>query len=61
MRGYKDFLEKVERPALDAELKKDPNFLNMILPWAVLFGVETRLLKMCEDILKQMEWYDSYN
>jgi uncharacterized membrane protein YgcG len=61
MRGYKDFLEKVERPALDAELKKDPNFLNTILPWAVLFGVETRLLKMCEDILKQMEWYGSYN
>lgn len=61
MRWFKAFLEKVERPAIDAELKNNPNFLNAILPWAVLFGVETRLLKLCEDMLQQMDWYQSYN
>ena len=61
MRGFKAFLEKVERPVIDSELKKDPNFINAILPWAVLFGVETRLLKICEDMLQQMDWYHSYN
>ncbi len=61
MRGFKEFLEKVERPVIDAELKNNPNFLNTILPWAVLFGVETRLLKVCEDMLQQMDWYHSYN
>ena len=61
MRWFKEFLEKVERPVIDAELKNNPNFLNTILPWAVLFGVETRLLKLCEDMLQQMDWYQSYN
>ena len=26
-----------------------------------MFGVETRLLKICEDMLQQMDWYHSYN
>lgn len=61
MRWFKEFLQKVERPVIDAELKNNPNFLNAILPRAVLFGVETRLLEICEDMLQQMDWYQSYN
>lgn len=61
MRGFKEYLSKVERPVIDMELKKDPAYFNKILPWAVLFGVQTHLLRICEDILNQVEWYDSYN
>lgn len=42
-------------------LSDDPGYFNTILPRAVLFGVETRLLKLCEDILHSVDWYDSYN
>lgn len=44
---------------IEQELKDDPDYLNKILPWAVLFGVETRLLKMVEDVLKKITWYQS--
>lgn len=61
MRWYKAFLEKVERPVIEKELQTDPQYLSHILPWAVLFGVETRLLKLCEDLLADVERYHSYN
>lgn len=61
LRGYKEYLTKVERPVIEQELKTDPNFLNKILPWSVLFGVESRLLKMVEDLMVQMEWYHSHD
>ena len=49
----------VEQPVIEQELKSDPNFLNKILPRAVLFGVETRLLKMVEEVLKSIQRYQS--
>lgn len=59
LRGYKEYLSKVEQPVIESELKTDPEFINKILPWAVLFGVETRLLKMVEDVIKNVDWYKS--
>ncbi len=59
MRWYKEFLSKVERPVIEQELKSDPDFISKILPWAVLFGVETRLLKEIEDLLAQLKRYQS--
>ncbi len=61
LRWFREYLLKVERPAIEKELKNNPEFFNTILPRAVLFGVESRLLKLCEDMLKDIEWYDSYN
>jgi hypothetical protein len=52
MRGYKEFLEKVERPVIESELKNDPEYINKLLPWAVLFGLETKLLARIEDLLQ---------
>ena len=52
MRGYKEFLEKVERPVIESELKNDPEYINKLLPWAVLFGLETKLLTRIEDLLQ---------
>ena len=59
LRGYKEYLSKVEQPVIESELKADPEFVNKILPWAVLFGVETRLLKMVEEVLKNIQRYQS--
>lgn len=52
MRGYKEFLEKVERPVIESELKNDPEYINKLLPWAVVFGLETKLLTRIEDLLQ---------
>ena len=57
--GYKEYLSKVEKPVLESELKTNPDYFNEILPRAVLFGVETRLLKMLEDLLKNTDRYES--
>lgn len=59
LRWYKEYLTKVEQPVIEQELKSDPNLLNKILPRAVLFGVETRLLKMVEEVLKSIQRYQS--
>ncbi|MEI7477064.1 MAG: hypothetical protein WCJ81_00460 [bacterium] len=63
LRGYKEFLEKVERPVIEKELQSNPDFINTILPRAILFGVETNLLGMIEDLLAKTsaQWYSSYD
>jgi uncharacterized membrane protein YgcG len=61
MRWFREFLSKVEKPVLEKALQEDPWYVNKVLPWAVLFGVETSLLQLCEDIIAKAEWYDSYN
>lgn len=59
LRWYKEYLSKVEQPIIEHELQSDPDYINKILPWAVLFGVQTRLLKMVEEVLKNIDWYES--
>lgn len=59
LRGYKEYLSKVEQPVLEKELQADPDFVNKILPRATLFWVESRLLKMVEEVLKSIKRYQS--
>jgi Predicted membrane protein (DUF2207) len=61
MKWYKEYLNKVEQPVIELELKKNPDFINIILPWATLLGVESRLLKIMKDILANITWYESYD
>jgi uncharacterized membrane protein YgcG len=63
LRGYKEFLNKVDRPQIERILKDDPDFISTILPWSILFGVETKLLPIIEDLLQQTSawWYSSYD
>ncbi len=63
MRGWKEYLQKVERPVIEQELKNDPDFINKILPWAVLFGIETKLLAIIGDLVQDAAqwWYSSYD
>ena len=59
LRWYKQYLQKVEQPVIEQELKSDPEYLNKILPWAVLFWVETRLLKIMEEVIKNIQRYQT--
>lgn len=61
LRWYKEYLSKVEQPVLEQELRTNPDFINILLPWATLFGLESRLLKMVEEALKNINWYQSYD
>lgn len=60
LKGYKEYISKVEQPVIENELKSDPNFINTILPWAILFGVDTRLLSIINNI-SSIQLTESYN
>ena len=51
LRGFKYYLEKVERPQIEAFLKEDPEYLDKILPWVVLFGLQTKLSEKIGDLM----------
>lgn len=59
LRGYRDFIEKVEQDRLTEFLKQDPLFVDKLLPWAVVFGLETRLLTQLEGLVQRdrPNWY----
>ena len=53
LRGFKYYLETVERPQIELLLKDDPEYINKILPWVVLFGLQNKLAKQIEDLMQQ--------
>lgn len=53
IRGYKTFLEKVEKPKLKTLLREDPNFIDKALPYAVVLGVAGVFLKIANEVI---EW-----
>ena len=46
-------METVERPQIELLLKDDPEYINKILPWVVLFGLQNKLAKQIEDLMQQ--------
>ena len=61
LKWYKEFLSKVEKPVLENELKNDPSYLSKILPWAVIFGVESRIINQMQEYLQNINWYQWEN
>jgi len=59
LRGYRDFIEQVEQEKLKEFLRQDPLFIDKLLPWAVVFGLETQLVSQLEWIAErnQPTWY----
>ncbi len=51
--GLKKFIEVVEKPRLLALIQENPNYVNEILPYAYVLGVENHLLDCIEE-------YDDY-
>lgn len=50
LRGYRDFIEHVEKDKIQEFLNQDPLFVDKILPWAIIFGCESTLLKQLESV-----------
>lgn len=61
LRGFEHYLKKVEEPYLKQILKEDPNYIDKMLPRAVLFGVETEFLKAVERIIWELKNPDRYS
>ncbi len=59
LRWYKDYLEKVEKPVLENELKNNPNYISKILPRATLFWFESRILDIAKDLMTDFPWYST--
>ena len=62
LRGFKNFLETVEKERLEALVMQNPNYFYDILPYTYVLGVSDKWIKKFESIsLKAPSWYDSSN
>ncbi len=58
--GFRDFLEKVERPRIEKMLSKNPEYFNEVLPYAVALGVADKISKKFDGLFsKPPEWYST--
>ncbi len=55
--GFKDFLEKVERPRIEKMISKNPEYFNEILPYAIALGVADKISKKFDGLFsKPPDW-----
>lgn len=60
IRGFKNFLETVEKDRLEAMVMQDPSYFYNILPYTYVLGVSDKWIKKFESIsLQSPSWYDS--
>ncbi len=52
---YKEFLSKVDTPRLKLLLQEDPMFFDKTLPYAIVFGMETKFIKKIDKLIKNWE------
>jgi len=55
--GFKDFIQKVESNKIKLLLEKDPEYLDKVLPYAVLFGVSEHWFKLYDEFNYEPYWY----
>ncbi len=59
---YKQFLKSCDEKKLKTFLQQDPLYFDKILPYAVVFGLDTELIKKFTHIMQEMDvkpsWYD---
>jgi hypothetical protein len=53
------YLDKVEKSVLENEVRHNEKFINTILPWAALFGLDTKLVDLVKDVLEKPDWFVS--
>lgn len=62
IRGFKRFLETVEKQKLDAMVMENPTYFYDILPFTYVLGVSDKWIKKFETIsLQAPSWYDGYS
>jgi len=55
---FKKFLAKVEEKRLKTFLKQDPLYFEKILPFAIVFWLQSKFIKKITPLLKELpEWY----
>ena len=60
LRGFKNFLETVEKDKLEAMVIDNPSYFYDILPYTYVLGVSDKWIKKFESISVQSpDWYDS--
>ncbi|MEA2029174.1 MAG: DUF2207 domain-containing protein [Campylobacterota bacterium] len=57
--GLKKFIEQVDKDRIKELLKKDPNYMDRVLPYATLFGLNDHWIELSDEILvdKNHDWY----
>ncbi len=59
LKGFKEFIEKVEKPVLEKMLEEDPMFFDRFLPYAIVMGVEKKWAEKFKDLIKEPpKWYE---
>lgn len=62
LKGFKNFLETVEKEKLESLVMKNPSYFYDILPYTYVLGVSDKWIKKFESIsLQAPSWYDSPN
>lgn len=62
LKGFKNFLETVEKEKLELLVMQNPNYFYDILPYTYVLGVSDKWIKKFETIsLQAPSWYDSSN
>lgn len=60
LKGFRNFLETVEKEKLEAMVMQDPSYFYNILPYTYVLGVSDKWIKKFETIsLQAPSWYDS--
>ena len=59
IKGFKNFLETVEKPKLEELVMQDPSYFYNILPYTYVLGVSDKWISKFETIsLQAPNWYD---
>ena len=59
VKGFKMFLESVEKDRIEKMVEEYPTYFYDILPYAYVLGVSQKWMKKFEDMnLKAPDWYD---
>lgn len=62
IKGFKNFLETVEKDKLETMVFSNPTYFYDILPYTYVLGVSNKWIKKFEDInLEAPKWYIGYN
>jgi uncharacterized membrane protein YgcG len=60
LQGFADFIKRVEKPKLKVLLKKDPNYFEKTIPFAIALNVMDEWTKKFDGLLKEPpRWYRS--
>ena len=62
LKGFKNFLETVEKEKLESMVLENPNYFYDILPFSYVLGISDKWIEKFESIsLQAPSWYDSSN